>query len=154
MRAPWAVRSTCLMVSTAGRPTMAAPCSATASMVRSMVAASISGRTASWTSTMSSGSAGSAARAWETDSWRLSPPSTTWTRPAKPILGDLGLDALDLGLAHGHIDGRDPLDGGKGAQRMNQDGDAVEGEKLLGLRAGHPGAQSRGGKNREYLHNG
>jgi hypothetical protein len=27
IRAPWAVRSTCLMVSTAGRPTMAAPCS-------------------------------------------------------------------------------------------------------------------------------
>src|SRR5665213_3438279 len=63
MSAPCAVRSTCLIVSTAGMPTMAAPNSATASMVRSMVATSMSGRTASCTSTMSSGSAGRAAKA-------------------------------------------------------------------------------------------
>ena len=37
---------------------------------------------------------------------------------------------------------------------MDQDRQAVEGQKLLGLRAGHPCAQPRGGKYRKYLHNG
>ncbi len=44
--------------------------------------------------------------------------------------------------------------GGEGAQRMDEDGHAVEREKLFGLRAGHPGAQTGSGKNHEDLHNG
>jgi hypothetical protein len=58
---------------------------------------SMRGRTASWTRTMSS-ALSSAARAWATDSWRFSPPSTTWTRSRRirRVLGDLGLHALDL----------------------------------------------------------
>ena len=71
----------------------------------------------------------------------------------KAVLGYLGLNAFHLGFAHGHIDRRDPLDGGKGAQRMDQDREAAEDEKLFGLRSRHPGAQPRGRKNREYLHN-
>src|ERR1039458_7104918 len=43
------------------------------------------------------------------------------------VLGYLGLNALDLGFAHGHVDRRYPLHRGKSAQRMNQDGEAVEG---------------------------
>jgi len=81
-------------------------------------------------------------------------------RPRRPgrgrqaILGYLGLDALDLGFAHGHINRRYPLHRRKRAQRMNQDGEAVEGEKLFGLWSGHPGAETRSGKNRKYLHYG
>ena len=56
----------------------------------------------------------------------------------KAILGNLRLNALHLGIADGYIDCRYPLDRGKCAQRMNEDGDAVEDEKLLGLGAGHP----------------
>ena len=47
-------------------------------------------------------------------------------------LGDLGLDAFDLRLAHGHVDGRYPLDRGKGAQRMNQDGEPSRMRNCLG----------------------
>jgi hypothetical protein len=36
---------------------------------------------------------------------------------------------------------------------MNEDGDAVQGKKLLGLPSGHPCAQASSGKYREYLHN-
>ena len=131
---------------------MAAPYSATASMVRSMVATSMSGRTASCTSTMSSASAGRALSALATDSWRFSPPSTTRTRSGKTVLGHLRLDALHLRLAHGHVDRRDARRRGKGAQRMNEDGHAIQREKLLGLRAGHPGTQSGSGKNDKDLH--
>ncbi len=71
----------------------------------------------------------------------------------KTVFGNLRLDALDFGLADGDVDGRDALDGGESAERMNEDGNAIEGEKLLGLRPGHPGTESGGGQNREYLHN-
>ena len=69
-------------------------------------------------------------------------------------LGDLGLGAFHFSFADGDIDGRDALDRGEGAERVDEDGDAVEGEKLLGLGAGHTGSQTRGGKTREYLHTG
>ena len=69
-------------------------------------------------------------------------------------LGDLGFGALHLGLADGDVDAGDTLDGGEGAQRVNKNRDAVEGEKLLGLGTGHAGSQTRSGKNREYLHIG
>jgi tRNA(Ile)-lysidine synthase len=72
----------------------------------------------------------------------------------KAILGNLGLNALHLGFAHGHIDRRNTRRRSKGAQRMNQDGDAIEREKLLGLRPGHPGSEPCGWKNHEYMHNG
>jgi len=81
--APSAVRSTCLIVSTAGSPTIAAPCFTTASIVLSIVAGSISGRTASCTSTTSSASHSRAASAFPTDCWRWSPPSTICTRAPK-----------------------------------------------------------------------
>ena len=55
---------------------------------------------------------------------------------------------------HGYIDRRHPLHRGKRAQRMDQDGEPREREKLFGLRAGHARAQPGGGKNYEYLHNG
>jgi len=68
------------------------------------------------------------------------------------VLGDLRLYALDLRLAHGDVDCRDPLDGRKSAQRVDQDGDAIEREKLLGLRTGHPCTEACRWKNYEYVH--
>ena len=70
------------------------------------------------------------------------------------VLGYLRFDALHFGLAHSHVNGGYPLHRGEGAQGVDEDGKPVEGEKLLGLRAGHAGAQSGGGKNHENLHNG
>lgn len=69
-------------------------------------------------------------------------------------LGNLGFGALNLGFANSNVDGRDALDRGEGAERVNENGDAVEGEKLLGLTACHAGPKTRGGKNRKYLHTG
>ena len=71
-----------------------------------------------------------------------------------PVFGNLRFHALNLGFADGHVDGGDPLHRRKGAQGVDEDGQPVEGEKLLGLRAGHAGAQSGGGKNDEDLHTG
>ena len=70
------------------------------------------------------------------------------------VLSHLSLYAFHLRFAHGDVDGRHPLDRCKGAQRVDQDGQAVELEELLGLRAGHSSAESRGGENCENLHNG
>ena len=78
---------------------------------------------------------GMAARAWVTDSWRLSPPSTSWTRAGEAVFGDLVVDAFHLRLAHGHADAGDAGDGGEGAQGVNEDRDAAQGEELFGLRA-------------------
>jgi tRNA(Ile)-lysidine synthase len=71
----------------------------------------------------------------------------------KSILGDLSLNALNLSFAHGDIDCSHSFDRGIGAQGVDEDGDAVQSQKLLGLRTGHPGAQSGGGQYRENLHN-
>ena len=70
------------------------------------------------------------------------------------MLCDLGLDALHLRLAHGHVDRRDPRYGGERAERMNEDRNSVEREKLLGLRPGHSGSEACRWKNCENLHNG
>ncbi len=69
------------------------------------------------------------------------------------VLGNLGLDALHLRLANGHEDCRYPLNRCESAERVDKDGDAIEGQKLLGLRPGHPCTKARSGKNYEYLHN-
>lgn len=69
------------------------------------------------------------------------------------ILGDLGLDAIDLRSADGDVDGGDARDGGEGAQGMDEDGLAAEREELLGLGAGHAGSETSSRKNDEYLHN-
>jgi hypothetical protein len=37
---------------------------------------------------------------------------------------------------------------------MNQDGEAVEREKLLGLRSGHSSSEASSGEDYEYLHDG
>lgn len=71
----------------------------------------------------------------------------------KAVLGNLCLDALHLGFAHGYIDRRYPFHRRKRAQRMDQNRHSVERQELLGLRYGHPGAQSGRGKNDKYLHN-
>ena len=72
----------------------------------------------------------------------------------KAELGNLGLDALHLRLAHGDIDRRYPRYGGEGAQRVNEDWNSIECQKLFRLRPGHPCTKAGGGKNHEYLHNG
>ena len=69
------------------------------------------------------------------------------------VFGHLGLDALHLRLAGRHPDGGDAAHFGKGAQRVDQDRHAVQGEELFGLRPGHPSTQARRGKNRKHLHN-
>ena len=74
-------------------------------------------------------------------------------RIAKTKLGNLGLNTLNLRLAHRYADGRHPFHRGEGSQAVNQDRHTIEGEKLLGLRAGHPGSQPRRGKNHIYVHN-
>jgi len=71
---------------------------------------------------------------------------------SEAVLGNLGLDALDLRLAHGHKNGRHARHRSKGAQRMNQDGDPVKRQKLFGLRPGHTSSKPGGGKNHKYLH--
>jgi hypothetical protein len=58
----------------------------------------------------------------------------------KSVLGYLALDALHLRLADGNIDGGHAIDGGEGAEGMNEDGNPIEVEKLFRLRPGHPGA--------------
>jgi tRNA(Ile)-lysidine synthase len=65
----------------------------------------------------------------------------------------LGLHAFHLRLAHRDDDRRYPLNRGEGAQGVNQDGNAIEHEKLFRLRPGHPCAQARSGKYHKYLHN-
>lgn len=70
------------------------------------------------------------------------------------VLGDLGLDAVDLRLADGDVDGRDARDRGKGTQGMDQDGQPAERKKLLGLGASHAGSEASGRKNDENLHIG
>lgn len=70
----------------------------------------------------------------------------------KTVLGHLRLDALHFRLADRHIYGSDARGGGEGTQRMDQDGNATQGEKLLGLGSRHPRAQARCGKNRKDLH--
>jgi len=73
------------------------------------------------------------------------------------VLCHLRLRALHLRLAHGHVDRRHPRRRGKRAQRVDEDGNAVERQKLFGLRVGlrarHPRAQSRSRKNGKDLHN-
>ena len=69
------------------------------------------------------------------------------------IFGDLRLHPLHLRFAYGDVNRRHTLDCGKRAQRMNQYRDPVERKELLWLRTGHTRAQSRSGKNCEYLHN-
>ena len=117
---------------------MAAPFSATASMVRSMVAASISGRTASWTSTISSGFGGQDVERVGHRFLALFAALHHVHAAGKTVLGNLRLDALHLRLAHGHVNRRDARRRGKGAQRVNEDGHAIEREKLLGLRMRDP----------------
>src|SRR5579884_134413 len=67
-----------LTVSTGTMPTMAAPVSAASAMTLSTSAGSMKGRTASWTATRSVSGA-MVARAFSTDCWRVSPPSTMRT---------------------------------------------------------------------------
>ncbi len=67
-------------------------------------------------------------------------------------LCNLGLDAGDLLLADGDIKRADARDSGEGAQRVDEDGQSAEREKLLGLRGGHAGADAGGGQNDEDLH--
>ena len=71
----------------------------------------------------------------------------------KAVFGDLRLNAVDLSGSNGDVDRGDALDGGEGAEGVDEDGYAVERQKLLGLRAGHARAESGSGKNYEYLHN-
>ena len=78
-------------------------------------------------------------------------------------LGDLGANALDLGGADGDEDGLHPLDGQKGAQRVDQDRHPADGEELLWSyatrrRAGgstdrHPRSDTRCWKNDKDTHN-
>ncbi len=71
----------------------------------------------------------------------------------KSVFGNLRLNAVDFGVADGDVDRGDAGDGSEGAERVDEDGHALEGQELLGLRAGHPGPQSGSGKDYEYLHN-
>ena len=73
------------------------------------------------------------------------------------ILGDDGLDALDLGGTNCHHDGADLRHGGEGAQTVDQDRDPGERLELLGgvgcdLSRCHAGAQARRRKNYEDTH--
>ena len=102
IRAPCAVRSTCLMVSTAGSPTIAAPYCATASIVRSIVAVSISGRTASWISTIRPNQPNGSQRAHDGFLAIVSALHHVHSA-AKTMFGYFGFNTLDLGLAHGHV---------------------------------------------------
>ena len=72
--------------------------------------------------------------------------------PGKAEFGYLGFDALHLSLAYSHVHRCDARHGSEGAQRVDEDGHAIQREKLLGLRAGHPGSQPGGGKNDKDLH--
>jgi tRNA(Ile)-lysidine synthase len=69
------------------------------------------------------------------------------------VLGDLRLNAVHLGFADGDVDLGDAGDGREGAQRMDEDRDAAEGEELFGLRPGHARTQAGCGENGEHLHN-
>ena len=70
---------TCLMVSTAGMAAMPVPVLSTASMQRRMVASSTRQRAPSWMSTLLA-SAGRACRPFHTESCRVAPPETMFTR--------------------------------------------------------------------------
>ena len=48
------------------------------------------------------------------------------------MLGEHGGDAGLLGVADGYVDGGDGGNGEEGAERVDQDGQALELEKLLG----------------------
>jgi len=72
---------------------------------------------------------------------------------ALTVFSYLRLNPLDLRGPHRDKDSADAWRGGKGAQRMNQDRQAVQLQKLLGLRGPHSSADAGGWKNRKYLHN-
>ena len=155
-RAPSAVRSTCLMVSMAGKATIAAPCFSMAAMVRSMVSGSMRGRTASWTRTMSEAEVLGEGRERVGNGVLAEVAAGDDVDPVGELVllderGDAGL----FGLAHGDVDGRDARDGEERLQRMQKDRQAFEGEELLGggsIGGGHAGADSGGGKDDEDGH--
>ena len=79
---------------------------------------------------------------------------TTWTFAVRLCSVDELVDAGLFGVADGDVDGGDVRDGEEGAQRVEEDGHAVEGEELLGGWAcgGHAGADTGGGENDEDRH--
>ena len=74
------------------------------SITPAMVSCETNGRTASWISTRSPDSAGSASSTLPTDSWRCSPPSTRCTGFASPARSSDGRKTFHLRLAHGDPD--------------------------------------------------
>ena len=79
---------------------------------------------------------------------------------AEAELGDLRANALDLGLAHGDVDGLDAWDREECAQAVDQHGHACNGEKLLGsgvaaahtTARGHPRSNPCSRKNDKHTH--
>ena len=73
---------------------------------------------------------------------------------SEPVLTHLGLDSFHLRLAYRNVNRTDPSHLGKGAQRVNQDGNSIEREELFRLRAGHPCSETCRGENHKHLHTG
>src|SRR6202044_426187 len=71
------------------------------------------------------------------------------------VLVDHGGYAVLFGVADGNVDSGDGRDGEEGAQRVDDDGEALEGQELLRRTArgvGHAGADSSGGDDYEDRH--
>ena len=80
---------------------------------------------------------------------------TTWTLAERWCSASMAETRGLLGLADRYVDGRDGGDVEEGADRVHQDGEALELEKLLGnarVGVGHAGADSGGGDDHEDRH--
>ena len=156
MRAPSAVRSTCLMVSMAGVPTMAAPWCWMASMVRSMVA-SVDERTDGVVDEDDVAFVGGGKRGESVGDGVLAGVAARDDVHAigQLVLGEQRGDARLVGLAYRDVNAGDARDGEEGAERVEQDGDAAELDELLGGASccrGHTSTNARSGQNDEHRH--
>ena len=113
----------------------------------SIVAASTSGRAASWISTMSA-SAGTAANPFATESWRRSPPATSRT----PLALQAGRRRVDPLGRHHDDDVADAVAGQQRVEAPLQHRPAAEVEQLLGHTRAQASSASSGCDDGGYVH--
>ena len=132
MRAPSAVRSTCLMVSMAGVATMAAPCFSMAAMVRVDGGGVDEGADGIVDEDdVLRGGGGEGGEGVGDGFLAVVAAGDDVDFFGEMVLGEHGGDAGLFGVADGDVDGGDGGDVEEGAQRVDEDGEALEGEELL-----------------------